>query len=75
LLDRGVNGLKFSPGQQVLSRNHAFAHFTRPLGDDLNSFAEFVRVCQKKIQIEATGCIQDLDRCGEMRSFPLIRSP
>src|SRR5215469_13017232 len=32
-------------------------------------------MCQKKSQIEAAGCIQDLDRCGQMLTFLWISSP
>src|SRR5260370_39082882 len=67
--------LKFGPGEQMVGGNHSLAYFASLLGTHLDSLGEFVGMCQKKIQIEAAGRIQDLHRCGQMLPFPWISSP
>jgi len=67
--------LKFGPGEQIIGGNQSLAYFASLLGNHLDSLGEFVGMCQKKIQIEAAGRIQDLHRCGQMLTFPWISSP
>src|SRR5260370_38435435 len=67
--------LKFGPGEQMIGGNQSLAYFARLLGNHLDSLGEFVGMCQKKIQIEAAGRIQDLHRCRQMLTFPWISSP
>ncbi len=68
------NCVKLSPGQQLVSRNQPFTHFSGLFGKHLDPLHQLLRMCQKKVQIELAGRIEDLRRFFEMASFACIRS-
>lgn len=65
----GHHCLLFRPREQFVRRNEPIAHFPRLFGDDVDALFQLFRMGQEKIQIEAAGCIEDLNGLFKMRSF------
>jgi hypothetical protein len=68
------NRLKLGPGEQLVSRNQPFTHFSGLLGNHLDSLHQLVGMGEKELQVEHSRRIQQGDRCFEVPAFVAVRS-